>query len=266
MYHQKKESNIDKARYLPNTFLLYYLVKREIVGKFRRHILGVSWIILGPLFTSTIMVCAFYGIFGIGSGSIFDYSMYVLSGVVLIQFITGSLVSIASSLINSRALISKIHIPIFSFPLSTLLTQVINFSIGLSYLIVISFFSKRIYFNVTSFVVTILSLSIFIFGLGLLFAVFISKIPDFITLLPIILQALTYITPIFYQESIWPSNVRSFLILNPFLYFTRAFRSSFGTVPISEVNFTFLVLGSIAVLMVGILVFKHSWKNIAKRL
>ena len=258
MYHQKKEPNIDKARYLPNTFLLYYLVKREIVGKFRRHILGVSWIILGPLFTSTIMVCAFYGIFGIGSGSIFDYSMYVLSGVVLIQFITGSLVSIASSLINSRALISKIHIPIFSFPLSTLLTQVINFSIGLSYLIV--------YFNVTSFVVTILSLSIFIFGLGLLFAVFISKIPDFITLLPIILQALTYITPIFYQESIWPSNVRSFLILNPFLYFTRAFRSSFGTVPISEVNFTFLVLGSIAVLMVGILVFKHSWKNIAKRL
>ena len=266
MYHQQNEPAIDRAKYLPNIFLLYYLVKRETIGKFRRHILGVSWIILGPLFTSTIMVCAFYGIFGVSSGSIFDYSMYVLSGVVLIQFITGSLVNIASSLINSRALISKIRIPIFSFPLSALLMQVINLSIGLSYLIFISFISKKVYFNVTSFAVTIFSLSIFVFGLGLLFAVFISKVPDFITLLPIILQALTYITPIFYQESIWPSNVRSFLILNPFLYFTRAFRTSFGTVPFSEVNFIFLVLGSITVLIAGIVVFRYSWKNTAKRL
>ncbi len=249
----------------PTPKLLGVLVKRDLVSKFRRHYFGILWVLIGPLLTSAVMVGAFYGIFGINSESLLDYSVYVLSGVVLIQFVTGGMIGIANSISNSRGLILKIKIPMFTFPLTTLLTNVISFMVGLFYVVSISIWLNGLNFKFMSFLLTSISLFLFIFGIGVIIAVFVSWIPDIATLLPITLQALTYLTPIFYPESIWPSEIKSFLLLNPFVYFVRGFRNSFGQDTPSVVNYSQLIIGSFAVFVIGIIFFKVSWKSILKR-
>ncbi len=213
---------------LPNKNLLRVIVKRELFSRFRRHRLGSSWIFLSPLLTSLVMITAFYGIFGISEESLLSYSFYVLSGVTIIQFINSMLINVSASVLNAKGIYSKIKVPFLTFPIAVSLVQLVYFTVGILYCLILLILQPKWYVNPFHLTLSVLGLALFLAGVGMFLIVFLIRFPDIGTFLPIFLQALTYILPVFYPESIWPPEVKQVLIWNPFLYFIRAFRDSFS--------------------------------------
>ena len=248
---------------LPNLELLGVLVRRELFSRFRRHRLGSSWIFLSPLLTSVVMIAAFYGIFGVSSGSLTNYSFYVLSGVTLVQFINASLINISASVNNAKGIYSRIKVPFLTFPIAVSITQVIYFGIGIIYCLVLLLAIPQKSLNLLQLALSMIALALFLNGIGMSLVVFSSKYPDTHTFLPILLQALTYISPIFYPETIWPDAVRKVLIWNPFLYFIRSFRDSFVTGSSYNLSIVLLLSGCITTI-VGSQMLIRSRRNILK--
>lgn len=248
---------------LPNLELLGVLVRRELFSRFRRHRLGSTWIFLSPLLTSVVMITAFYGIFGVASGSLLNYSFYVLSGVTLIQFINASLINISASIVNAKGIYSRIKVPFLTFPIAVGFTQVIYFGIGIIYCLALLMVSSKWSLNVFQLALSITALALFLNGVGMSLIVLSSKFPDTLTFLPILLQAITYISPVFYSESIWPDEVRRVLIWNPFLYFIRSFRGSFVIGFSNNLSLLLLLLGLLTTI-VGSQILIHNRRHILR--
>ena len=59
--------------------LIYQLVRRDIVARYKRSILGISWTMLNPLGMMIILSLVFSGMFHTVKG----YPAYILSGLVV---------------------------------------------------------------------------------------------------------------------------------------------------------------------------------------
>lgn len=248
---------VKKFQSLPNKNLLKVIVKRELFSRFRRHRLGSSWIFLSPLLTSLVMVTAFYGIFGISEDSLLSYSFYVLSGVTLIQFINSMLINVSASVLNAKGIYSKIKVPFLTFPIAVSLVQVVYFAVGILYCLILLILKPNWYVNPLHLIFTVCGLALFLAGVGMFLVVLSTRFPDIGTFLPIVLQALTYILPVFYPESIWPQEVRQFLIWNPFLYFIRAFRDSFLQTSTFDLPLSLLALGLVTAIFGSIFLIRN---------
>ena len=59
--------------------LIYQLVRRDIVARYKRSVLGIAWTMLNPLGTMVIMVVVFSQVFKTAQ----NYPAYVLTGIIV---------------------------------------------------------------------------------------------------------------------------------------------------------------------------------------
>jgi len=206
------------------------------------------------------MVLAFAGIFRVPINELPSYAHYVLSGVVFTTFICSGLTGVTTSISYNRGVISKVKVWKFSYPLSVLCAQLINFMFGSMLAFIAGAFAGK--FPNGIFLLSIIGISFQIFGLGLILSVFQSRFEDVGNILPIVLQLLMYITPVFYREDLVPIRFLWVLNLNPFVHMLRIFRFGVGStdnVPVIS------ILGSIGFgvifFTVGIWTFSKNWKK-----
>lgn len=230
---------------LPSRNLLKVLVRRELFSRFRRHRLGSFWILLSPLLTSLVMIIAFYGIFGISEDSLLSYSFYVLSGVIFIQFVNSMLINVSASILNARGIYSKIRVPFLAFPVAVSFVQLIYLAVGILYCLILLTLQPNWHLKPLQLVLSIFGLAFFLAGIGMVLIVQSFRFPDIGTFLPIVLQAIAYILPVFYPESIWPPEVRQILIWNPLFFFLRAYRESFLKTSTIDLPLTLFCIGLI---------------------
>ena len=236
------------------------ILKREMQSKYRRSRLGASWIFVGPLLTTAVMVLAFAGIFKIPLKELPSYTHYVLSGVVFTTFISSGLTSITTAISFNREVLSKVKVWKFAYPTAVLIAQIINFLFGLIFAFIAGIIAGQNPNMVLVFAV--ISISSFIFGLGLMLSVVQVRFEDLGNILPIILQLLMYVTPVFYKEELVPIRYKWVLNGNPFVHFLRIFR--FGVGSTNELSIASLVGSQIlssVVLIFGMMIFVKNWKK-----
>src|SRR4051794_28275928 len=64
--------------------LIYFLVWRDIILRYKQTIIGIGWAVLRPLVTTLVMVLVFSRLAGLGSDGL-PYSLVVLSGLLAWQ-------------------------------------------------------------------------------------------------------------------------------------------------------------------------------------
>jgi ABC-type polysaccharide/polyol phosphate export permease len=99
------------------------LVRREIRGRYKGSVLGVVWTLVTPLVMMLAYTLVFSVLFRFNDGRIPHYALYVLTGLSLWLFFSGSLVTAATSLLSSANLIKKIKFPRAIMPISTVISQ-----------------------------------------------------------------------------------------------------------------------------------------------
>jgi len=204
--------------------LLRNLVTRDIKVRYKRSVLGFVWVMLNPLLMMLVMSMVFSGLFKVSTP---NYTSYLLSGIILWNFFSQSTTTAVVSLISNSVLIKKIYIPKAVFPLSVVLSAVVNFLFSLVPLLLIiyltgGFLSSRIYL----LPVILVLVALFSFGIALLLSTLTVFFHDTIYIYDVLLMIWMYMTPIFYPESIIPQKFSFILHLNPFYYYVAVFRGA----------------------------------------
>lgn len=204
-------------------FLIEQMVKRDFKNKYKRSILGIFWSLLNPLF----MLAVQYAIFSTLFKSVIDkFPIYLLIGIICFNFASEAIGRCLTSIVDNSYLLFKVYIPKYIFPLSYIISSSINLFLSFILLFIFILFND-ININIKFLLLPygIFCLLFFCLGLGLILATLMVFFRDIQFLWGIINMLWLYLTPIFYPETIIPSEYMELYKLNPLYPIITFFRS-----------------------------------------
>lgn len=255
--HQKKSLFINTVVAVKKyRYLIEQLVARDFKTKYKRSVLGVLWSFLNPLLMMVIQYFVFSAIF---KSDIPNYPVYLLSGIVMFNFFSEACGMTLNSILGNAALITKVYIPKYIYPLSRILSSGINLAISLVPLfIVILITGLPITKAYVLVVFPFTCLLVFCFGFGMLLASSMVFFRDTQFIWNVLNMVWMYATPIFYPESILADPFLVILKVNPLYYFITFVRicllNGISPEPILYIQ---CALFSLGMLLVGAFIFKR---------
>src|SRR5262245_5260245 len=202
--------------------LVVQLVRRDIVARYKRSLLGVAWTMLNPLATTLVLAVVFSQVFGARPA----YAAYLLCGLLAWNFFAQSTLSAMRQLVWGAGLLHKIYIPRTLFAVTAVLTGLVNLVLALVPLVLVVVLSGLRPWPAALFVpVALLLLAAFALGIGLLLSTLAVHFADVGELYELLLPMLLYLTPIIYPEDILPQWARAWLVdINPLYRLIVLFR------------------------------------------
>jgi ABC-type polysaccharide/polyol phosphate export permease len=244
--------------------LVVQLVRRDIVTRYKRSVLGVLWTLLNPLGTMVILTVVFSRAFAAGR----SYPAYVLAGLLAWHFFSHTTLAATRQLGASGVLIRRIYVPRTIFAVSVVGTGVLNLLLGLIPLFGIMLVTGvPIRATVLFLPVSILALAAFTLGIGLAVSVLAVSFNDAAELYGILLPALLYLTPVIYPRSILPATAHWLVDANPIHHLVSFFRTPLyeGRLP-DPASGAFALGTAAAALLAGWLLFTARADGLASRI
>lgn len=238
-------------------FLLRQLISRDFKHKYKRSLLGAFWSILNPLLTMLVQYIVFSTLF---KNDIPNFSVYLLIGIVMFSFFTESCGMGIGSITDNAALLTKIYLPKYIYPLSRTVSSAINLSLSFIPLVLVILLTQvKITWAFLLLPFPIICLFLFTAGITLLLSSAMVFFRDTQFLWNVCSLLWLYATPIFYPESIIPSQLSLILKLNPLHHFIRFTRSIIlGGVSPEPKAYLYCLIFSVGALFAGLFVFKKS--------
>jgi homopolymeric O-antigen transport system permease protein len=202
--------------------LIFQLVRRDIVARYKRSMLGIAWTMLQPLGMMIVLTIVFSQLFD----SVDGYPAYLLGGLLPWIFFAQTTTSAIQQSVWGGTLMRRIYVPYTAFPAAAVGTGVVNLLLSLIPLLgMMLIVGRPIRWTVLFLPIPIVLLAAFALGVGLLLSSLAVRFPDIAEMYQIILQAWLYLTPIMYPSDILPEAYRDLLLyLNPIYYFILMFR------------------------------------------
>jgi ABC-2 type transport system permease protein len=202
--------------------LMVQLIRRDIVTRYKRSFLGILWTMLNPLGTMLIMSIVFSQVFSMGG----TYPAYIITNLIAWNFFSQTTTASLNAMLWGSSFFQKIYLPRTSFVISSIGTGLVNTLLALVPLIAI-FLITKVPLPATIFLlpVSMLLLSAFSLGIGLILSTFVAFFPDIAEMYPIFLTAWMYLTPIILPEEIYAKILNGWLLrINPLFPVIRVFR------------------------------------------
>lgn len=207
--------------------LLYFLTLRGIKARYAQSILGVSWAIIQPLFTTVVFTLVFGGLAKVDS----DGMPYILFSYLALwpwNYFSGTLTESANSLIQNANMITKVYFPRMVLPLSAILSKMLDFTIAFVVVIFMLIYFKQLPgWGVLFTPLLILQLLLCSLGIGMFLSALAVKYRDVKHALTFLVQLLLYAAPVVYSTSAVPAEYQKFYILNPMVGVIEGFRAAF---------------------------------------
>ena len=196
--------------------LLYFLVWRDILIRYKQTVVGIAWAMLRPLVTTCVMVIVFGKLARLGDTLGMPYSLVVLTGLLSWQLFAGALVGASSSVVGNSNLITKIYFPRLIIPLSSMMQSLVDYiftCVALGLVMVWFRFNPgwRALALPGLTCLTLLAAT----GLGLWFAALNVRYRDIVNVVGILVQIGLYISPVAFPSSLVPERWRMVYSLNP---------------------------------------------------
>ena len=244
--------------------LVAQTVRRNIVVRYKRSVLGIAWTMLNPLGTTLILTFVFSNVFG----GVSKYAPYVLSGLICWAFFAQTTSDAMANLIWGEGLMRRIYVPRTVFAVAAIGTGLINLGFGLVPLLLVMFFTgMNPQLPIFLLPIPTLFLAMFSLGIGLIISTIAIYFADMAQMYGIALTAWMYLSPVIYQIEMLPEKYVWIIKLNPMYYLITLFRMPiyYGQAPTLN---DFLVAGAIAftTLVIGWLLFTQKADEFAYRI
>jgi len=147
-------------------FLLYELVKKGIKLKYRRSYLGILWSMLEPILTTIVLTIVFGTLFGNNDK---EFPLYILCGRLVYSFFATGTKTASKSIRLNAAMIKKVYIPKYLYPLSCVLYNYVIFAISLIVMVPLAVYCNvTVTWHIIEAIIPLLLLFILTFGVGMI--------------------------------------------------------------------------------------------------
>lgn len=205
--------------------LVFFLVWRDVKVRYKQTVLGAAWAILKPFFIMVVFSLIFGRLAGIGTDAA-PGPLFYFSGLLPWVLFQDGVSKAGGSLVLGRNLITKIYFPRLAVPLASVLGGVADF--GLAFVVLIGmmiYFGQRLGDGAWSAVLYLALALITALGVGLWLAALNVSYRDVGYVIPFLLQAWLYASPVAYSATEVPEGPWQLLYgLNPMAGAVQGFR------------------------------------------
>jgi len=203
--------------------LIYQLIRRDIVARYKRSVLGVLWTMLNPLGTMIILTIVFSRLFDMRG----VYPAYIITGLIAWNFFSQTTQFSLNTTLWGSGLYHKIYMPRTAFIISVAGGGLINLGFALVPMALIYLVTRvQIHSSALLMPFAVLLLAMFTLGLSLFLSTIAVFFPDVAEFFPVLITAWLYLTPIIYPEKLLQDVFYGLVLkLNPMYYYIKIFRN-----------------------------------------
>ncbi len=247
--------------------LLLLFVKRDFVAKYKQTVLGPVWFFIQPIFQTAILAIVFAGMAKLSTDGVPPVLFY-LAGITCWNYFANCLRTTSNTFTANASLFGKVYFPRAVTPLSIIISNLIQFGIGL-----LLFLLLYLYFTATGAALTpnvhlllvpllVILMGLMGLGLGMLVSAMTTKYRDLQYLIEFGVQLLMYATPVILPLSAVPDKYQPLMLANPMTGIIETFKYGF----FSTGTLSWELLGystgfTMIVFLIGLMVFNYTEKN-----
>ena len=246
--------------------LLYFFVWRDVKIRYKQTVIGVAWVVLQPLLAMLVFTLFFGRLAKLPSAGL-PYPVFYFSALVPWIYFATALQATTNVVVDNQRVITKVYFPRLVLPISTVLSGLVDFSIGFVVLLIFLAFYRILPGLAALWLPFFFLLAIATaLGVGLWLAALNALYRDVKYVTPFLVQFWMLASPVAYPSSLVPERWRWLYGLNPMAGVIDGFRWSLtgrGQPPGPV-----LIASSLAVALVllgGLLFFNRMETSIADR-
>jgi lipopolysaccharide transport system permease protein len=114
--------------------LLYFLVWRDLIVRYKQTAIGVVWAVIQPFLTMVVLTVVFARFAGISSDGL-PYPLFSFSALLPWNYFSKSLTGSINSVVGNANLITKIYFPRLLLPVSSVLSGLVDLGISFVFLL-----------------------------------------------------------------------------------------------------------------------------------
>lgn len=252
--------------------LLWLLVWRDFVTRYKQTILGPLWHLFQPLVTTVVFTVVFSHVAELPTDGL-PPTLFYLCGLLAWSYFAQTFNSTSATLVANAGLFGKVYFPRLVVPLAGVISNGISFLLQL-----LAFFAVLLVYYaahpgaavgprweaIVVLPLVLVQLAAFSLGVGLWLAALTAKYRDFSVLAGFLIQLWMYLTPVILPLAKVPPQWHLFVALNPVTMPVEIFR--FVLLGAGWVNAKLIVVSILATavaLVSGVLVFQRVEKTFA---
>lgn len=246
--------------------VLWVLVWRDLQVRYRQTLVGALWILLQPLLLVAVASLVFGRIPGLANGGV-PYALFAFLGLWLWGFFASALTGAAGSLVAHASVLSKVYLPPVLVPVASIATRVVDLMVGIPVLLMLMIsFGRAPGPSALAAIPLLLLLVALILGLGLTAASLMAHFRDVGQALPFVLQVGLFATPVVYSADVLPEGTRALIYLNPLSGIFEGMRAALFGTPVALWAILGSVVWTLALLLVGIRLFRWAERSLVDAL
>jgi lipopolysaccharide transport system permease protein len=204
--------------------MLYFMVWRDVLLRFKQTAVGVTWVVLQPLITMIIFTLIFSKLANLPSDGI-PYPVFAFTALLPWFFFSQALMRSSSSVVQNANLITKIYFPRLLIPIAASIAPIVDLVFSFLFLLLLMGWYKIT--PTWGILVLPLFLALAIItslAVGLWSSAINVKYRDVGNIIPFVIQVWMYASPIAYPVSMVPEKWRLLYSLNPMVGVIEGFR------------------------------------------
>ena len=210
--------------------LLWSLVRREVVGRYKGSVMGLLWSFVNPMLMLAVYTFVFSVVFqarwSTGSDSKTEFALVLFAGLILFNLFAECITRAPSLITANVNYVKKVVFPVEILPLVVLGNALFHFAVSfgvwlLFYLVLFGVPALTLLWLplvLLPFVVMVMGLSWFLASLGV-------YVRDVAQVVGIGVMVLMYMSPIFFPVSVLPAAFQPVIQLSPLSFVVEQARA-----------------------------------------
>ncbi len=242
------------------------LIKRDLVGRYKGSVLGFFWTFLNPL----LQLCVYTVVFSrIMNQGISDYYLFLFVVLIPWLFFSTCISGGAGCVWANKEMVNKIYFPREFLPVSFVTSCLVNMLITFLVIFAVLILSGKGMNGIALLYLPLVILVEYILALGLTLIVSAVTVylRDMEYILGIVMMAWQFLSPVLYDVSRVPDDMRFFFNLNPMTPILVAYREIlyYKRVPQLSTLLQAAIFG-VVMLVAGIVVFDKLKRHFAEEM
>lgn len=241
--------------------LLWQLVKRDVLLRYRGAMFGVLWVFLSPLLMLAIFAFVFGQIFETRwpqrSGDA-PFWLLLFAGLIVFNLFAETVSRAPTAVRSQPSYVKKIIFPVQILPLVPVGSGLIHAFFSLLVFVVALGWAGHLSPGVLLIPVLVLPVVLVAAGLSWFLSAWGVFIKDMSQIVPLLVQMMLFLSPVFYPVSAVPEFLRPIYVINPLSSVIEAVRGVLFELSVDWSAWSMTLVVSYILCLLGYAFFRHS--------